>query len=412
MQVKSPRVVIGGVGLSAGMLALRLRAFGFSVLLIDTGLRPYSAVESVPSAVLRGLWDLGLKECLSEAMTEKTSQFENRLGPDPVITGVEYAFVNRTRLAQSLLRRAIRSGAELRREKRLSQIMVGTTEVLFMEAPFDFAVDATGRSAVWSRPLCRSGREVVELYAVLGFRHAPHGAIVKTPNGWAYLLAKREEATLGVAGTPPSKDEVAYAVEAFHLTHGQLRLLGRRPSFPQWASSSLQGTRLSIGDAAVAFSPMAGSGIQFAFASALTAAAVIRTCQFQPDLRSTAEEHYRDFCFGAQRHHIRRLSEALSPPRVESIPSAVQFAAPVRWKGVHRDGWIVPERVYELPSGECVRWLGPVDLASMERAARSVTLSSDLVIKLYKNGLVRSAAQAQQLVEWCWRNGLLRDAAK
>src|ERR1039458_9089245 len=122
---------------------------------------------------------------------------------------------------------------------------------------FAAAVDATGRSAAWSRPVVRQGRDVATLFEAARAPRTP-ARITRLAHGWAFSIGVDLAATIGLVGG--YSDLMDGVTRASLGVEGDIRFIGRRPAFPQWCQSPIRERRISVGDAALAYNPVAGHG--------------------------------------------------------------------------------------------------------------------------------------------------------
>ncbi len=188
------------------------------------------------------------------------------------------------------------------------------------------------------------------------------------------------------------------------------RFVGPRPAFPQWCDRPIEQRRLAVGDAALAYNPLAGQGIRFALASAYSAAAVLRTWRDDPAAAAAAERYYADFVDSARRRHFEFLDslhagQERKGAKPISIPETVRFTGRTRIAAVNRDSRIVQEEVLETADGGALRWVGGFDLLCLRDMAQIPVRTAHLVEQLQR--LPMTAAHARMLVRWCLERQVL-----
>jgi flavin-dependent dehydrogenase len=146
-----------GSGIAASSCALRLLQLGIQPLLISHGMRLTPGVEAIPESAFALLREVGLEPAIQRADPEQVHGFDNHwLDTHRVTSPGEWVYINRCDFAQAALDEALTRGARLK---------TGTA-LLVSDFPAGAAViDATGRSAVVSRPVERRGRNSVHCAA-------------------------------------------------------------------------------------------------------------------------------------------------------------------------------------------------------------------------------------------------------
>lgn len=394
------RVVIQGDGVAASALACCLAGRGFDVVMIgrpspSPGLAP-PTIEALPEATVRMLAEVGLGRALDEAGAVVVRGFENRYDKAGRVLEGMWAHVDRAGLARACRREARREGAVL---------------AAMGAAPSGLAwanVDATGRSARWSRPVARYGAAVATLYAGPGRSSSRPGRIVGTDGGWAYRLDHPDGTTVGVVSRHPAGAALDGQLgEALDVDGpGAFVRVGSRPASVQWSECCVGEGRLAIGDAALAYSPLAGQGLRFAVASALAASAVLES--WREGDTTAAAEYYRAFVDGARRRHLAKLAAldvggagARHAPDGRHGADGVRFAARVERVGLNVGGRIVTDEACVLPDGGVVRWVGGFDLLALRDC-------TDVATALAASGMSDRTGQA--LVDWALRAGVLAPA--
>jgi hypothetical protein len=385
-----PCVVVAGDGVAASALACRLLEEGFGVVLLAGRRRPDvmapPTVEALAEATVRLFGLVGLGPTLEAAGGVPVEGFENRYGPHRLLDGV-WLHVDRSRRARACRTEARRRGATL--------VPAGD-----VPEPVGFArVDATGRAARWSRPVSRSGSGVARLYAGPGRSPRP-GRIVRTQRGWAYRLDYPHGATVGVIGSDLTA-EVAAALDV----PGDLRRVGSQSACVQWSDACTgPGRRLAIGDAALAYSPLAGQGVRFALSSAIAAAAVISSWRDGED----GTGYYRSFVAGARRRHLAKLAGLdETPPDHEplDLDRRLAFLGTVRSTEMNVGGRITTGDAVVLDDGGLVRGVGGFDLLLLRDALGEGPTGSATCGTLVEAGLAEPVALG--LLEWGMSVGLV-----
>ena len=247
---------------------------------------------------------------------------------EPAIKPGQFLHVERSALARSALAFVARRGATVHEVQRLPLLRPEDEgDVLLkidgLERRFCAAVDATGRAAAWSRPVQRHGLNVTDLFEGPTGSTALRGRVVREIEGnrWAYRAGVIGTTTVGVVALGPSQRDLDPALAgALGVPAESFHFVGRRASFPQWATEPVVGRRLSVGDAAFAPSPLAGQGLSFAMASALAAAPAVDAL-VRSDQPSLALEYYRGFVNSAQMRHLAPWQNSLSDPRPHRLLS-------------------------------------------------------------------------------------------
>jgi len=382
--VNDSEVVIAGTGIAAAACALRLLSVGFFPWLISVRRATAPGVEAIPEGAFPLISELNLDDAVAYASGKIVEGFENAWRPDlPVLRPGRWLHVERSAFASAAIRRALALGARISNKKELGAIPKGCLA----------AVDATGRFAAWSRPIRRQGRQVADLFELPTI--AERGRIERLPDGWMYRIGS----TLGVVGP---HDRCRFATPA------DARYLGRRPAFPQWCEKPIQGRRIAVGDAALAYDPLAGQGIRFALASAFAAASVIQTWREDGDLEP-ATRFYTNFVAQARIRHLNfleKLTLDISFEDPQSVPARVQFSGRLVNTQLSIESRIVTDQAVLLADHTAVRWLSGVDLLELEKLARRSMDSASLLGFLISEGL--NTAQAEGVLAWCLRQGVLK----
>lgn len=404
-------VVIAGAGVAGSALALALLARGFGVTLRARPARvAQPAVEALPEHAVRLLAELGGAEALARAEPAVVRGFASHWDrARPALLDGWWVHVEREALARQLLAAAVARGARV----VTAEGAIGAPPA----AAGAFAVDATGRSACWSRPVLRQGRATATLFRGPGAATARPGRIVRLDDGWAYRIDHPALATVGVVGRArplrhaPLDAAVAAALDIADAA--DFRACARRPAHAQWAREPIAGARVAVGDAALAYAPLAGQGVRFAVASALAASATLVALRDGGDARA-AERYYRDFVRGARDRHCHKLLEladAALPATTEPAladDTPLWFAAAVDETVLQRHGALATGEAVRLRDGGWVRWLGAFDLLTLRDLAQDRVTLAQLCEQLRTAGI--APGQARALVEWCLRKGILARA--
>jgi hypothetical protein len=223
---------------------------------------------------------------------------------------------------------------------------------------------------------------------------------------WAYRLATASDASAAVI-TRHGQNTLAAAEQAFeklNISPAGVRFVGRRFCSPQWAEKAICGNRISIGDAVFAHYPLAGMGVRFAAATAMAAAAVLQTRWERPENSSIADDYYIDLCEAARREHLANLtgSRGRAP---HSETGRLVFRAHQIEAGVLRGDVVVPDKVYLLPDGSRVRWLGRVDLAAVREYSSVPVDRTELAGRLAS--VLGRQTDVHALIDWCIRRQVL-----
>ena len=371
----------------------------------------------MPPATAAQIEALGWESVFDAAGVVLIDGFENLWNPDePVVKPGSFLHVERSALARSAMAFVARRGATVHHVQQLPRLRLDDGgDVLLtldgVERRFCAAIDATGRAAVWSRPVQRHGRHGTDLFEGPNGSTRLRGRVVSDIEGdrWAYRAGLIGLATIGVVTEGPSHRELnrslAWALgvpaESFHF-------IGRRPSFAQWATKPVLGRRLSVGDAAFASDPLSGQGLRFAMASALAAAPAVDAL-VRSDQTSLALEYYRDFVTSARVRHLRALADLrarrASPETINRLPDTLRFTARPRLAALNVVGMLATDVAYELSDGSLVRWLGGFDLRRLARLTHDPISSFELSQKLRAEGM--SNTEVNLLIAYCLSRNIL-----
>jgi 2-polyprenyl-6-methoxyphenol hydroxylase-like FAD-dependent oxidoreductase len=410
-------VVIAGSGIGGAAVAIRLSSVGFRPTLTMIPRVSTPAIEAIPETALPLFRELEIERTLHQAGAAMVDGFENRWWSDtPSLIPGRWIHVDRSRLAAAVLREAMRRGARLRVVRviprlRMSQHAV-SCDLGERESTFGAAIDATGRAAVWSRPIDRLNNAIAALFrtrtsAALSCR----GRVMRFDGGWAYRLGHPDFTTVAVVSSRrPGTELSATLRKALDIRSEAAEWIGYRPAFCQWSCAPIVDRRIAIGDAALAHDPIAGQGIRFALASAVAAAAVVNTWTHGSGTDDGAARYYERFVDDCRRRHtafLRHYADGASPAAREpaSLPTAVVFSGTVIRADVQVGSRIRLEEAVVMRDERLVRWVGGVDVLRVRDFARRAVPVETLIARLATRGCTRSSAAA--LVTWCVERQLL-----
>ncbi len=414
-------VLIGGAGIAAASAAIRLLSLGFRPLLLATKGHITPGIEAIPEAALAMFAELGIGNVVREGGGVLVEGFENYWQQeDPVVRSGRWIHLDRSLLAKAATREAVRRGAILHLCKALPPITCGPPSAGItldnVRLDFEAVIDATGRSAVWSRPITRCGNQVADIFSCPS-ASLLRGRVVREHARWCYRIGLERSTTLAIVAneTVGRKTIDSRAQQTLGVAGNDFSFTGRRPAFPQWCEKPVQHRRLAIGDAALAYDPLAGQGICFAVSSALASSAVVNTWRHSPAEGLAAERFYCEFVAQRRRRHLENLHQLQKPRRPEEpttvrLPSVLVFSGQTGTAGVQIGSKIVTEEVVLLPDGSRVRWAGGVDLLQVRDLARQPINSGHLVERLVSPEHARHNVVA--LLAWCVKNGLIGAAAQ
>lgn len=424
-------MVIVGDGVAATTLACLLRDDGFGVVLLTRrrrsgGSRISTApvIEALPEATVRLFADVGLAPALAAADAVTVHGFDNAYRPDAARTldGV-WTHLDRVQLARECFRAARRRGATVLSATTIGpptnlphdgvQVPVGQTYLHAIAA-----VDATGRAARWSRPVTRNASGAATLYTGPGRTLARPGRVARVRDGWAYRLDHPQATTVGVIRRRGAAAAALDGILAGDLGIDDPELfvrVGIRPAAVQWSSHPVAPGRLTIGDAALALSPIAGQGLRFAISSALAAAAVLRT--WNDGNTKLASDYYHRFVNGVRSRHLAKLTDiADAQPRSVATPHnpngnpldpgrRLRWASRVERIGINRGGRIVADECCILPDDGLVRWIGGIDVLLLRDAVADGRTAPEIGAQLTRRGVDDTSTQA--LLAWAIRVGAI-----
>jgi len=412
-------ILIGGAGIAAAAVAMRLCKLGFRPMILATGGHILPGIEAIPEAALPLVKELELEPVLRKANSVVVDGFENHWNVDePELRTGKWIHVERSLLAKAAIVEAVHHGAVLRLCRSLPKLSSRPSSVHIaldgVQLHFEAAIDATGRSAVWSRPVRRRGKQLANIFKCpqeLSLR----GRVVRLGKGWAYRIGVEGSTTVAVL-TPQRGSQAAdaKAQDALGIARGEFEHTGRRPAFPQWSENPVQQRRLAIGDAALAYDPLAGQGIRFALSSALTAAAVVNTWRHSPGGRERAAHFYYDYVDQSRRQHLEFIGQLRAPKTSAAaatgvLHEVVVFSGQTKITELQVESGIVTGEAVVLPGGAAVRWVGGVDLLRVRDLARSPVRPSEMAERLASPEC--SPTHITAVLGWCMRHGLISAAA-
>jgi hypothetical protein len=409
-------VVIAGTGFAAACAALRLLAAGFRpVLLRSPRARDLEGVEILPAAMADQLALLGLGDVLARAGASLAEGIDISWsrgddGPNRYRT----LHIDRLALRREALVEATARGAEIRSIAHLPTLSATRGEWVDCAGQrFFAALDATGRRAVWARPVERLGRTCADIFTVATPAFSERTRVIRLSSGWAYAAGSGGKATLGIVrDKPPRETSLPDEIwQALRLPRSlPVRRLGRRPAFPQYTPAPVRGRVLAVGDAAFAHNPIAGRGLSFALGSAFAAAATVASWRNRPDACADADEYYREYVAAERRRHLAFLASfdnAPSPIRPIGSSHVLSWQAPVAMTPLAFGECIRRAPAIRLNDGGFVRWLGDFDLLQL-RALCAVSARPDaLIARLCALGL--GGREAVLLLHWAVQNGVLAE---
>ena len=304
-------VLIAGAGVAGSAAAVRLLECCFQPVIVSTGRPALPGAEAIPESGIRLLAKLGLESAVQAAGGVLVNGFESKwsTGEQPR-RPAQFLHVERSRLAAALLRLAIHRGARLIECAALPKLSNDGGACSIRGYTALAAIDATGRSAAWSRPVRRAGRQVADLYRVAQPGPVRQGKVIQVNGGWAYAIGAAGQVTAALLtrrGAPRLRLTLEIA-EKLELPFDDFQFLGRRPAFAQWAEEPVAGRRIAIGDAALAHDPISGQGVAFALSSALGAAEVINGWRVSMEAGAAGVRSYRSFVDQALQRHLTLLA--------------------------------------------------------------------------------------------------------
>lgn len=408
-------VVIAGTGFAATCAALRLLAAGFRLVLLQLPrTHDIEGVEILPAAMADQLALLGLGDVLARADASQAEGVEvNWDRGDDGSHRYRTLHIDRLALRREALVEATARGAEVRSIAHLPALATHSEWVDCAGQRFCAALDATGRRAVWARPVERLGRTCADIFVVATSAFSQRARVIRLPGGWVYATGSGGKATLGIVREKPSRqasvpDEIWQALRLPRPL--PVRRLGRRPAFPQYATAPVRGRVLAVGDAAFAHNPIAGRGLSFAIGSALAAATTVASWSNWPDSCADAAEYYREYVAAERRRHLSflaSLDNGPSPIRQINSSQVLSWQAQVEMAPLAIGERIRREAAIRLNDGGFVRWLGGFDLLRL-RALCAVPARPDaMVARLRALGL--GGTEAALLLQWAVEKGVLAE---
>jgi flavin-dependent dehydrogenase len=358
---------------------------------------------------------------------------------EPIIRAERLVHVDRIQLANAMIEVAIKRGARVISCGRLPTLRAGGRRVIVEMGAERWecqaAVDATGRSAVWSRPIERIRHLVAEIFSGAPMSSSAHLKLARLSVGWAYRIGLSNYTTIGVLSPRHSRSrKLADSVRSgLDISEGRFRYVGSRSAFVQWSRRPVGAMTLAVGDAAFAHDPIGGQGIRFALGSALAASSVIRTWRDSPGDVALASTFYQEFVATERARHLSFLRDLYCdrlnsmPAAMDSLPSSYTYSrsrdtaydvaenqlpekvcltAPFTLGALHIDGTIKRGEVLKLPEGTPLRWLGGFDLLKLRNLLSVPRSVADLVNSLSREGLSRN--ESLSLNRWCLRRAVMR----
>jgi flavin-dependent dehydrogenase len=414
--VCSCNVVIAGSGIAAAAIAIRLCDLGFRPLVLSAPRRMLPGIEAIPDTALCLFQELRITHVLEEAGASLVDGFENHWHPQkPVLRAGRWAHVDRARLADAAIKEAVRRGTVIRNCASLPVLtfsedgvsLVHETDRLF----FCAAIDATGRSAVWSRPIRHYCRSVADIFASkTETRTDSRAKVIRFSDHWAYRLGLGSESTVALISADRSRRKLDPTTRLSLELRSEFSYVGRRPAFPQWCDQPIYRRRVAIGDAALAHDPISGLGIRFALSSALAAASVLNTWR-DARLEDGATEYYRQFIAQCRQRHLRFLQELTdgdggSKQIGSSLPDSLNFSAKTMQGHIQVAGCVLPDEVVALADGTFVRWIGGIDLLDIRKLAARPVRTTKLLQELTRGA--NAPSHASSVLAWCVQHGILQ----
>lgn len=423
----SAEVVIAGGGPAAAAIALALRSSGINVLML-LSMRPVlKMAEAIPAAALPLFEALGLTNLIAE-LGVPVRGLESWLdGENSVQRRDLFVLVDRAEFAKRMLDAAVLHGAATEVVDQLPALIHRGDGSVGVGAAgrireFEAAIDATGRAALWSRPVMRRPARVAHVFQSPPMSNPAGLKLMRYESGWAYRIGLRSYTTSVLiarrARCPGLPESLA---RTLGISSGLSSMAGPRLAGVQWAACPIQHRTIAVGDAALAHDPISGQGIRFALASALAAASVIRTWRRSPNDEAMASTFYSDFVATELRRHLRFVDSFYqASPQVlnegTKINAAhvdwqrwaddkVYFSGRVEIAPLHVDGFVERGQVIRLRDGGAVRWLGGFDLLRLPSLIASAVTVPCLIESLRREGLERQRAAA--IINWCIRNEIL-----
>jgi flavin-dependent dehydrogenase len=317
--------VLGG-GPAGASTAIKLRALGHSVIVIEKSAYPRRHIgESLTGAVLPLLEVLGVRDEVESASFLRTHASIVRWGgavhrrESSAQAGFQ---VDRARFDEILLRLAAKTGADIMTSCRLDMIMQtsgGWTVNVHSEngqiAGIDckFLVDATGRSSISGGARERVGAGTLALYGYwrdTGIR-GPETRVEAGRSEWFWGALLPDGLFNGTVFIDPQRYKSGIlqsgSLESFYMELiGSSELLsgclsGVLKSKVQvcdasctYAKRPVQSNLIKTGEAAYTIDPLSSQGVQTAIGSGIHAAVVVHTMLERPGDSSLARRFYVD----------------------------------------------------------------------------------------------------------------------
>ena len=438
LKQKRVEVVILGGGVAASATAIALSASGIHALLLVRRDRTPAMAEAIPTTAIPLFHALGVGNLVAQIATVGRG-LENRWDPaDSIRRDDHFLLVDRAALAATLLREAQLRGAvveNISTAPAISQTCQGViVTAMHKSREFDYAIDATGRAAVWSRPVQRIWHLVADIFEASSTDQVPALALRRYGMGWAYRIKLANVATIGVLRPRQQRQGVfpQQLADDFQLGNTGIRWKGRRAAFVQWPRRAVEQRLWAVGDAALAHDPLSGQGVRFALSCAIAIAAAIRTWRRSMADAPLATQFYEEFVATERDRHCALLQTlygsqfdftavsnraAIKPSEEETLyprlpprapmkePQAIRFNAKVEAAPLQIDGFIERGEVIRLPDGGAVRWIGGFDLIRLRDMARHPIPFPQLIERLSTEGV--EAARSRALLHWCCAKGIL-----
>ena len=429
-------VVIAGGGPAAAAAAISLASSGIDTLLLVSPRHTLKMAEAIPAAALSLFEALGLTDLIRGIGTvlrgvENRWELEN-----PVTRGDSFVVVDRAEFARRMLGAAVSRGVSVEavssRPALISRADRIAVEISGRTREFDCAIDATGRAAIWSSPVQRMGRMIAGVFEAPPFKRLAGLKLVRTGHGWAYLIGRQNYTTVGMISPRHQSDQFPEQIaDELGTLLRDMHSVGRRPATVQWAMSPIRDRVIAVGDAALAHDPISGQGIRFALASAIAAAAVIRTWRRFPFDRKTPADFYTDFVTTERERHLRFIQSFYGEQLVDGIGHTIEtsqaaavsnsiaqhselgaklyFSGHIESAPLHLNGYIERGETLRGPDNRAFRWLGGFDLLRLRDLARDPVTIPSLIQMLILEGL--DADRAAVIIDWCVVNRILGIAA-
>ena len=423
----SAKVVIAGGGPAAAASAVALRLSGINVLMLLSPRPVFRMAEAIRGTALPLLEALGLRDVAS-AVGLPVRGLESRLDDgNPSQRRDMFVLVDRADFAKRMLDAAVLHGAATEVVHRVPALIGGDRSVRLATSKgvreFQAAIDATGRAALWSRPLKRRPTRLAHVFQSPPMSTPQGLKLMRYESGWAYRIGLGSYMTSVLISKSARSPELPEALaRAFGTSSRESTMIGRRVARVQWAASPIQHRTIAVGDAALAHDPISGQGIRFALASALAAASVIRSWRGSPNDEAVASSFYSEFVATERNRHLSFLDSfyetssqvvnertKISAAPIEGQPAAhhkVFFSGRIENAPLHIDGFIKLGHAIRLSDGGSVRWVSGFDLLRLHSLTTPAVTVSCLTRSLSAEGLERHRAVA--LINWCVRNEILK----